>query len=328
MTLRNNSKPEVTTMSPLQAKPAIIAHRGACGYLPEHTLQGVELAHQQGAHFIEQDVVLTGDGIPIVLHDITLELTTNVAVLFPKRRQHDGKFYCHDFTLKEIQSLTAHERTDSEGRRIFPGRHAGPYDAFKVPTLAEELSLIDSLNAKSDHQAGVYIELKQPEHHERLGADLFKAVYDVLKRFDRLNDPQSTVIQCFDPETLKRFKNEGRFSSTLIQLICEGMPADLRGDFDRMQTTQGIGEISQYADGIGPHIPLLFDRKGEPSEMVTAAKNLGLFLHPFTLRADSASLDGVNFTELHKKLFVDLQVDGAFTDFSDKTRDLIRQLEI
>ena len=62
-------------MAPLHAKPAIIAHRGACGYLPEHTLQGVELAHQQGAHFIEQDVVLTKDGVPIVLHDITLELT-------------------------------------------------------------------------------------------------------------------------------------------------------------------------------------------------------------------------------------------------------------
>ena len=315
-------------MAPLHARPTIIAHRGACGYLPEHTLQGVELAHQQGAHFIEQDVVLTKDGIPVVLHDITLELTTNVSVLYPERQRSDGKFYCSDFSLTEIKTLTAHERTDEEGNRVFPGRHAGPFDGFEVPTLAEELALIDSLNAKGDHTAGVYIELKQPEYHERIGADLFAAVFRVLEQFDRLNDPLCTVIQCFDPETLKRFKSHDEFSSTLVQLICEEMPSDIRGDFDRMQTEEGIEEIATYADGIGPHVPLLFDEEGGPSEMVTTAKNLGLFLHPFTLRADSPSLDGVNFEQLHKKVFVDLRVDGAFTDFSDKTRELIQKLEI
>ena len=315
-------------MAPLHAKPAIIAHRGACGYLPEHTLQGVELAHQQGAHFIEQDVVLTSDGTPIVLHDVTLELTTNVAAIFPERMQSDGSFYCTDFTLAEIQSLNAHERTDKLGDRVFPNRYAGPFKGFKVPTLAEELALIDRLNAESEHQAGVYIELKQPEYHERLGADLFTAVFNVLERFNRLDDPLCTVVQCFDPETLKRFRANDQFSSTLIQLVCEGMPTDIRGDFDRMQTTVGIQEIAEYADGIGPHVPLLFNDHDRPSEMVIAAKKLGLFLHPFTLRADSPCLDGVNFAELHKKLFVDLGVDGAFTDFSDITRNLIRQLEI
>lgn len=315
-------------MEPLEAKPAIIAHRGASGYLPEHTLQGVELAHQQGAHFIEQDVVLTKDGVPVVLHDITLELTTNVAVIYPERQRADGKFYCSDFTLEEIKTLTAHERTDEQGNQVFPGRYAGPFEGFEVPTLAEELALIDSLNARGRHKAGVYIELKQPEYHERIGVDLFAAVLGVLEQFKRLNDPLNTVIQCFDPETLKRFKAHDGFSSTLIQLVCEGMPSDIRGDFDHMQTPAGVEEIATYADGIGPHVPLLFDDEGGPSRMVTTAKNLGLFLHPFTLRADSPSLEGVNFAELHKKLFVDLEVDGAFTDFSDKTRDLIRELEI
>ena len=315
-------------MEPLEAKPAIIAHRGASGYLPEHTLQGVELAHQQGAHFIEQDVVLTKDGVPVVLHDITLELTTNVAVIYPERQRADGKFYCSDFTLEEIKTLTAHERTDEQGNQVFPGRYAGPFEGFEVPTLAEELALIDSLNARGRHKAGVYIELKQPEYHERIGVDLFAAVLGVLEQFKRLNDPLNTVIQCFDPETLKRFKAHDGFSSTLIQLVCEGMPSDIRGDFDHMQTPAGVEEIATYADGIGPHVPLLLNSEGGASDMVTTAKNLGLFLHPFTLRADSPSLEGVNFAELHKKLFVDLEVDGAFTDFSDKTRDLIRELEI
>ncbi len=315
-------------MAPLDAKPAIIAHRGASGYLPEHTLQGVELAHQQGAHFIEQDVVLTNDGVPVVLHDITLQLTTNVSVRYPERRRSDGKFYCSDFMLHEIKTLTAHERTDEEGNHVFPNRYPGPFDGFEVPTLAEELALINNLNANGHHKAGVYIELKQPEYHERIDADLFAAVFDVLKQFNRLNDPFNTVIQCFDPETLKRFKAHDGFSSTLIQLICEGMPSDIRGDFDFMQTPAGVEEIATYADGIGPHVPLLFDSEGGPSDMVTTAKNLGLFLHPFTLRADSPSLEGVNFQQLHEKLFVDLEVDAAFTDFPDKTRDLIRELEI
>ena len=315
-------------MEPLEAKPAIIAHRGASGYLPEHTLQGVELAHQQGAHFIEQDVVLTKDGVPVVLHDITLELTTNVGVIYPERQRADGKFYCSDFTLEEIKTLTAHERTDEQGNQVFPGRYAGPFEGFEVPTLAEELALIDSLNARGRHKAGVYIELKQPEYHERIGVDLFAAVLGVLEQFKRLNDPLNTVIQCFDPETLKRFKAHDGFSSTLIQLVCEGMPSDIRGDFDHMQTPAGVEEIATYADGIGPHVPLLLNSEGGASDMVTTAKNLGLFLHPFTLRADSPSIEGVNFTQLHKKLFVDLEVDGAFTDFSDKTRDLIRELEI
>ena len=87
--------------------------------------------------------------------------------------------------LDEIKTLTAHERTDEEGNQVFPERHSGPFDGFEVPTLAEELALIDNLNANGDHDAGVYIELKQPEYHERIGVDLFTAVFDVLKQFNR-----------------------------------------------------------------------------------------------------------------------------------------------
>ena len=99
-------------------RPAIIAHRGACGYLPEHTLQAVELAHQLGADYIEQDVVLSSDGIPLVLHDVTLELTTDVATIYPNRHRNDGLFYAIDFTLEEIKLLSVHERTDRNGNRI------------------------------------------------------------------------------------------------------------------------------------------------------------------------------------------------------------------
>ena len=303
--------------------PAIIAHRGACGYLPEHTLPAVELAHTFDADYIEQDVVLTSDGVPIVLHDVTLELTTNVATLFPERHRDDGLFYAIDFTLEEIKALNAHERTDSLGNPVFPERYSGTEAEFKVPTLAEEIETVDRLNKASGKRTGVYIELKRPEFHEQEGVDIYQAVIDVLKTFDRLGENAETVIQCFDPETLKRFAHEGIFKGPLVQLVLTESIANWRGDFEAMHTTSGLKEVAEYAHGIGPDVNLLENESGGSSEMVVAAKKLGLFLHPYTLRADSESIPGVNFEALHKKLFIDLEVDGAFTDFADQTRELL-----
>ena len=303
--------------------PAIIAHRGACGYLPEHTLPAVELAHTFGADYIEQDVVLTSDGVPIVLHDVTLELTTDVAALFPGRQRDDGLFYAIDFTLEEIKTLNAHERTDSHGNPVFPGRYSGTGVEFKVPTLAEEIETVDRLNAASGKRVGVYIELKRPEFHEQEGVDIYQAVLDVLTVSNRLGESAETVIQCFDPETLKRFALEGIFKGPLVQLVLTESIATWRGDFEGMQTMSGLKEVAKYAHGIGPDVNLLENMSGGPSEMVVAAKKLGLFLHPYTLRADSESIPGVNFEALHKKLFKDLEVDGAFTDFADQTRELL-----
>ena len=303
--------------------PAIIAHRGACGYLPEHTLPAVELAHTFDADYIEQDVVLTSDGVPIVLHDVTLELTTNVATLFPERHRDDGLFYAIDFTLEEIKALNAHERTDSLGNPVFPERYSGTQAEFKVPTLAEEIETVDRLNKASGKRTGVYIELKRPEFHEQEGVDIYQAVIDVLTTFDRLGENAETVIQCFDPETLKRFAHEGTFKGPLVQLVLTESIANWRGDFEAMHTTSGLKEVAEYAHGIGPDVNLLENESGGSSEMVVAAKKLGLFLHPYTLRADSESIPGVNFEALHKKLFIDLEVDGAFTDFADQTRELL-----
>ena len=303
--------------------PAIIAHRGACGYLPEHTLPAVELAHTFGADYIEQDVVLTSDGVPIVLHDVTLELTTNVAALFPERHRDDGLFYAIDFTLEEIKALSAHERTDSLGNPVFPGRYSGTGVEFKVPTLAEEIETVDRLNAASYKRTGVYIELKRPEFHEQEGVDIYHAVLDVLTAFNRLSENAETVIQCFDPETLKRFAHDGIFKGPLVQLIHTESITNWRADFEAMHTMSGLREVATYAHGIGPDVNLLENMMGGPSELVVAAKKLGLFLHPYTLRADSESIPGVNFEALHRKLFIDLEVDGAFTDFADQTRELL-----
>ena len=306
--------------------PAIIAHRGACGYLPEHTLPAVELAHAFSADYIEQDVVLTSDGVPLVLHDVTLELTTNVAALFPERHRGDGLFYAIDFTLEEIKKLSVHERTDALGNPVFPGRYSGKGVEFKIPTLTEGIETVDRLNQASGRRTGVYIELKRPEFHEQEGVDIYQAVLDVLAAFNRLGESAETVIQCFDPETLKRCAQDRIFRGPLVQLVLTKSIANWRGNFETMHTMSGLAVVAEYAQGIGPDVNLLENRCGGPSEMVLAAKKLGLFLHPYTLRADSESIPGVNFETLHKKLFIDLEVDGAFTDFADQTRELLIQM--
>ena len=102
--------------------PAVIAHRGACGYLPEHTLPAKAMAYAMGADFLEQDVVATRDDQLVVLHDIHLDRVTDVAAVYPDRARRDGRYYVRDFDLEEIRTLRVTERLDDEGRPVYPGR--------------------------------------------------------------------------------------------------------------------------------------------------------------------------------------------------------------
>jgi len=103
-------KPPAKPSADEQSEPIVIAHRGAPAYVPEHTAEGVAMAHALGADFIEQDVVLTRDSVPVVLHDIRLDSISNVADIFPGRTRPDGHFYVMDFSLDELRKLSIHER--------------------------------------------------------------------------------------------------------------------------------------------------------------------------------------------------------------------------
>ena len=118
----------------------VIAHRGASGYLPEHTLAAKALAHAMGADYIEQDVVLTKDGVAVVLHDIHLDTVTNVSTVYPGRAREDGRYYALDFTLNEVKRLTVNERIDLKTRKpVYHRRFPVGKSHFQVPTLAEEI---------------------------------------------------------------------------------------------------------------------------------------------------------------------------------------------
>ena len=153
-------------MAYAQDKPIVIAHRGACGYVPEHTLEAASMAHAMQVDFIEQDVVLSKDNIPVVLHDIHLDTVTDVAQKFPGRARSDGRFYAIDFALDEIKQLFVHERISLKtGKAVFPNRFDASKALFRVPTLEEEIELIKGLNAATGRDIGIYVEIKKPAWH-------------------------------------------------------------------------------------------------------------------------------------------------------------------
>ncbi len=305
----------------------VIAHRGACGYLPEHTLAAKALAHGMGAHYIEQDVVLTRDCVPVVLHDIHLEATTDVAAKFPDRVRPDGRFYAIDFTLAEIKQLRAHERTVPQkggGRRpAYPGRFPTEPGLFEVPTLEEEITLLAGLDRSTGRRTGLYIEMKSPNWHLATCEDLSGAVLDVLHRTGYAERTDQVFLQCFDDKTLRHLRHELKTPLPLVQLIGENAwGEDSEVDYTYLRTAQGLDDIASFADGIGPWLHQIYrgrDEAGAPrfTDLVPLAHERGLVVHPYTLRADELPRGVASFDELMDILVAGAGVDGVFTDFPD-----------
>ena len=120
-------------------RPEVTAHRGASGYLPEHTLPAKAMAYAMGVDYVEQDVVMTKDGKLMVMHDILVDTTTDVAKKFPDRHRKDGRYYSSDFTYDELRSLRVTERFDPKtGKAVFAGRFPDSPIAYQIPSLEEE----------------------------------------------------------------------------------------------------------------------------------------------------------------------------------------------
>lgn len=305
-------------------KPIVIAHRGASGYLPEHTAESKSLAHAMGADFLEQDVVLTRDGVPIVLHDIYLDTTTNVVDLFPARARADGRYYALDFDLTEINQLSAHERSvidgDGQRRAVYPKRFPLDIGGFRVHTLAHEIDLISGLDHSSGKTTGLYTELKAPNWHLAQGYDLAVAVLAILEEKNYAQRTEQVFLQCFDSGTLKRLRNEFNCPLPLIQLIGENSWAeDASDDYDYLRSPAGLAEIALYAQGIGPWINhvLIARNSDAPNSLINEAHRLGLLVHPYTLRRDDLPPGVESLESLMTVLVDELEVDGLFTDFPD-----------
>lgn len=305
------------------ACPIVIAHRGASGYLPEHTLAAKAYAHAQGADYLEQDVVLTKDDVAVVLHDVTLEDVTDVETVYPARRRADGRWYAIDFAYEELQRLTVHERVDrATGRPAWPGRFQERVP-LRIPSLADELRLVRGLNAATGREAGVYVEVKRPAWHRAQGRDPSAIVLRTLAEFGYARRADRAYVQCFDAAELVRMRTELRTDLKLIQLIGENAWGEAATDYDRLRTPAGLAEVARHADGIGPWIPhvvRLEAGRAVSTGLVAAAHAAGLAVHPYTLRVDQLPPGVTDADAVHAALFDVAGVDGLFTDFPDRTR--------
>lgn len=310
-------KPE-PTMVIQKNKKVVIAHRGASGYLPEHTLPAKAMAYAMGADYLEQDIVLSKDNVPIVIHDIHLETVTDVAKKFPMKKRNDGRFYVIDFTFEELKKLNVSERFDpATNKAVFPNRFPLFTSSFKLHSLQEEIEFIQGLNKSSGKNMGIYPEIKEPEFHRKEGKDISKIVLAVLKDYGYKTKKDKCILQCFDSKELKRIRNEFKSELFLVQLM-------------EFKADEKLEEIAAYADGIGPWIPQIIkgkeNGKWQIIDLVANAHKLNLKVHAYTFRADQLG-DFDSFEALLQVALYEANVDGVFTDFPDKAVAFIGKKE-
>jgi glycerophosphoryl diester phosphodiesterase len=302
--------------------PIVIAHRGASGERPEHTLAAYELAIDEGADVIEPDLVPTKDGVLVARHENEISETTDVAAHpeFASRRTRrtiDGRsqtgWFTEDFTLAELKTLRARERLP----KLRPGNtaHDGRYP---IPTLAEIVAL-----AKARHVA-VYSETKHPTYFARIGLGTDAPLVEELRAAGWSTADAPVFIQSFEVANLKRI--HAMTGIRLIQLVAgEGGPADAaKPSYAAMLTPAGLADIATYAFGIGPDKAQLWNGEA-PSTLVADAHAAGLRVHPWTYRAENVFLrapfrrgdqpgaHGDLSGEIEAAL--GLGIDGFFTDY-------------
>jgi glycerophosphoryl diester phosphodiesterase len=308
----------------------VVAHRGASGYLPEHTLEAVALAYAMGADYLEQDVVLSRDGIPVVLHDIHVDTVTDVGRRFPGRKREDGRYYAIDFTLNELKELKISERFDpATGKPVFGARFPMWHASFEIPTLEEEIQLVQGLNKSTGGDRGIYPEIKAPAWHRAQGRDVTRVVLDLLSRYEYRTKVDKVYLQCFDFAEVKRIRNELGYEGRLIQLIGTGVPGEST-DYQQLISKRGLEEVARVADGIGPSLELIVKGrvggKLQFTDLVKNAHELGLEVHPYTFRADALPPYAASLEELFRIFLVRIGVDGFFTDQPDRGAGFVRSL--
>jgi len=288
-------------MSP--SKPIVIAHRGASADRPEHTIAAYRLAIEQGADFIEPDLVITRDGVLVARHENEISETTDVAERpeFATRRTTktiDGVavtgWFTEDFTLAELRTLRTRERLPQlrPANRAFDGQDV-------IPTFDEIIVLAKAESARLGRPIGLYPETKHPSYFRSIGLPLEEPLFETLRRHG-LDEPDAPVfIQSFEIGNLQTLRP--LTGVRLIQLVAPvGGPADQPGQsYADMLTPEGLRAIRTYADGIGAEKSLIIPRGADgrlsaPTGLVEAAQAAGLLVHLWTFRPENYFLPADN----------------------------------
>jgi glycerophosphoryl diester phosphodiesterase len=274
-------------------KKALVAHRGASAYAPEHTIDAYKLALAQGADYVEQDLAVTKDGVLVCIHDLTLERTTNAEEVFPDRFVEDNtgakplkRWLVGDFTLAEIKTLDAGSWFDKK------------FAEARIPTFQEAIDLVKG-------KAGLYPELKDPEFYRQRGVSPEKLLAEALKKNSLPDTKTPVIIQSFDDTTLKHLSTD--LPSVPRVFLVEPQAAE------RVDSPEKLKEIATWATGVGPNKMIVSARP----DVVEWAHAAGLTITPWTFRSsNTGSFPNVR-TEMEKFLY-EYGVDAVFTDNPDQ----------
>lgn len=320
-------------------RPLIIGHRGAPGYLPEHTLESYMMAIDMGADFIEPDLVSTKDKVLIVRHEPFIGNTTDVADKFPNRKKKKyvdidnelkliDDYFVEDFTLAEIKTLRA--------KQASPKRDQSHNGKYQVATFEEVIQLALKKSKELGRTIGIYPETKHPSYFKAIGLAPEERLLKMLKKYGLDKKESPVFIQSFEVSNLKELHK--KTPVRLIQLLDDKawQPYDIQKEkgtktFGDMMTPAGLQEVATYASGIGPWKDSIVevgpDKKLLPANtLVQDAHKAGLLVHAYTFRVDTLHPDYKGDSIAEYKLFSNLGVDGFFSDFSDVAVKALRPL--
>ena len=322
--------------------PLVLAHRGASGYRPEHTIAAYELAVAMGADYIEPDLVMTRDGVLVDRHEPEISGTTDVAAHpeFAARRTTkvlDGVsttgWFTEDFTVAELKTLRAVERLPAvrQENTLYDGR-------YQVPTFEEVLRVRERLSKEYGREIGIIPELKHSTYFHAAGLNPERALMDAVSRH-HLNRPNAPLwVQSFELTNLVALREEYRYRANSVFLTsAAGAPYDLVAAHDPrtyrdLMTPSGLASVSRWVDGIGPDKSLVIPRRadgtlGSPTRLVADAHAAGLKVTPYTFRAENTFLPvdyrvGTNPADFGRAIdevvaFLRTGVDGVFCDQPD-----------
>lgn len=317
----------------------VIAHRGASAERPEHTLAAYERAIDQGADYIEPDLVVTKDFQLVARHENELSGTTDVASRpeFEDRRrtktvegQTVAGWFSEDFTLAELRTLRARERVPN----VRPA--SATYDGlYQIATFAEIVGLVRAKEAETGRKIGLYPELKHPTlmlQQERI--DMVDLIVRELRQLDLDREDARVFIQVFEIAPLQRLKRQVKVPLILL-ISSQGGPYDEPGmRWADMITPSGLAEVAKYADGIGPWLGHVLDPATmQPTSLVRDAHAAGLKVHPWTLRKENGFLPAALQTAggpadegNYQALFRAAIASGADGLFTDNVKELVAML--
>lgn len=288
------------------APPIVIAHRGASGYLPEHSLAGYELAARMGADYIEPDLQLTSDGVLVAMHDDTLGRTTNVASLFAPR---NGGYRVSDFTLAEVKTLTV--KPVGTASNTYPGFTPGSADAFKVPTFQEVINLARQQSQVLGREVGIYPEAKQAD------ARMEDLILSTLQT-NGYGSSSKVFIQSFSDSTIRSIDVKQDALGADHKLVLLGAAITLPNGTAQMGvlgaggslTLLSLADVASFAQGIG--VVINYPAAPITGSFISQVHAAGLEVHGWTFATSDPTLASAEF-----KRYLDMGMDGVFANYPD-----------